>query len=211
MRNHPNSTSGANASAPHDRNQRSPRRHSTVPERRPPPVQRQYVAYRPPPRVVEPQPQRPAQPPNWVNDYSRYSVGGEQESYYATFEHHESNAADDGQSCYTRTHESQSTYSRRTPTPQYDRQSTAPDLVQFQEPSRPAPKKPSFWARLFCDSGSSRATGDGQETRAARPVGPSASTRRRARHAGDEDEPYRVVTGYDADTGTTYYGSRYGG
>ncbi|KAK8067258.1 hypothetical protein PG997_014005 [Apiospora hydei] len=192
---------------------RLPRR-STIPERRPPPVQRLYVPYRPPPRVVEPQPQRPAEPPNWVNNYNRYSVGGEQDSYYATFERHESDPAYDARPHYDHPHGRQSPRPSRASTPQSGRPQTAPEPARFQGPAPQAARRPSFWTRLLCgsqDGGSTSRSTAFDETRAARPVGPSASTRRRARHAGDEDDPYRVVVGYDAETGRTYYGSRYGG
>ncbi|KAK7966234.1 uncharacterized protein PG986_000511 [Apiospora aurea] len=224
--NHSPSTSGAHAPPLVDRDGRPLprrisvdqdgrlRRHSTVPGRRPPPTQRIYVPYRPPPTVVEPQPQRPVEPPDWVSDYNRYSVAGEQESYYATFERHESGTAYDAQSNYDHTYGRQSTRPSRASTPQPGRPQTAPEPPSFQEPAPQAARRPSFWTRLLCgsqDGGSTSRSIGADETRAARPVGPSASTRRRARHAGDEDDPYRVVVGYDADTGHTYYGPRYGG
>ncbi|KAK8003934.1 zeta toxin-domain-containing protein [Apiospora arundinis] len=194
MHNRPYSTAGpyAHVSSRHGHTERH--RHSAAPATRPQSTQPRYVAYRSSQPPLAPRPQRPSGPHHWVNGR------GDHESAPV----HE-------------TRSRQTTYSRHeTPSsrPTEPRQHTGQTFETFLAP-QPARRR-NIWLRIFCGSGDSPertnarvVTGDTPQTRSAYPSQPSASARRRARLAGDPEAPYRTRTGYNAESGQTYYASRH--
>ncbi|KAK8101481.1 hypothetical protein PG999_011855 [Apiospora kogelbergensis] len=86
---------------------------------------------------------------------------------------------------------------------------------KFESFLAPAPKKPNPLVRLLCGSDDKHhedkfivSPRDVPQARPTDPSQPSATARRTARLAGEPDRPYRTRTGYNADTGSTYYSPR---
>ncbi|KAK6833470.1 hypothetical protein PG987_008164 [Apiospora arundinis] len=196
MHNRPCSTAGpyAHGSGRHGHTERH--RHSAALATRPQSTQPRYVAYRSSQPPLAPRPQRPSGPPHWVN-----GRGGHQESAPV----HETRSR---QTTHSR-HEASS--GRATEPIQHTGQA-------FETFLAPQPvRRRNIWVRIFCGSGDSDETrnarvvrgGDAPEPRSAQQSQPSASARRRARLAGDPEAPYRTKTGYNAESGQTFYASHH--
>ncbi|KAK8001721.1 hypothetical protein PG991_013943 [Apiospora marii] len=223
MRKRPYSTSGGHASGRSSHHSTVDRRHSTAPSSRPAPQrQQQFVPYRPPVTPVAPKPHRPVGPPAWVHDdFDSGPVPGEQQSYFSGYDRQRPETVHEEPPRRT-TPCRQSTHGGHAPRPRPSREPTAQEFDEFLE-TAPRPKRRSFWSRIFCGSHDDaaptrRAAGtrglvsaSREQPPSRRPTQPSVAARRRARHAGDEDEPYLVKTGRDGDTGRTFYAPRYDG
>ncbi|KAK8137558.1 hypothetical protein PG984_003051 [Apiospora sp. TS-2023a] len=241
MRNRPYSTSGGHASGRSSNHDMVNRRHSAAPSSGSASRQRTYTAYRPPPREaihvayvpseppVAPRPLRPAQlaPPAWIHDnFDSDPVQGEQHTYFESCDRYETSPVleePSSEASHSR-HQTPAASNARQPVPRETvpppRRPKSPQSFGQILKSAPPAKKRSFWSRIFCGSpdepaanGASRGliSADEGKPLPALPGQPGVRERRKARHAGDEEGPYVVKTGRDADKRQSYYAPRYQG
>ncbi|KAK8856670.1 hypothetical protein PGQ11_012582 [Apiospora arundinis] len=194
MQSRPYSTTGVrvHGSSRHETTGRH--RHSAAPVNRPQSTQPRYVAYRPSQPPIAPQPQRPSGAPYWVNRSDELDSAPVQEmrSHRATYD------------CNT------------TPARQGDQPRQQHTGQTFETFLSPQPvRRRNIWVRILCGSGDSDerrnarvvSGDDAPQSRSVQQSQPSASARRRARLAGDPEAPYRTKTGYNAESGQTFYAS----